>query len=175
MSNCIVVPEYSTTAKMISDNQLLIENAHGNFIKSDCGPNDRTLNGNFLITFSNCSIQFGNEKFKSKEIYVKSFPTSGTTYDLDIHRRITESSLTFLDNRTSTNRKHIEHIYLQQSENVILLGGIGISTTVSLIIIIFAYFYVSHLISALLNQIGKRKSRTQNNTITGNTAGNMNA
>lgn len=165
-SNCIVVQDYTITAKLIADNLLLIENANGQLIKTDCGPNDRILRGNFLLTFSNCTIQFENQTFTSKEIHVKSPSVSGTTFNTAIHRKIVETPLASLDNRTLTNRNHIEHIYLQQYKNITwnwsLLSGIGLSFAVSLILIIIAYCYLSHLVSAIVNQIGKRKSRLQN-------------
>ncbi|XP_035911637.1 uncharacterized protein LOC118511998 [Anopheles stephensi] len=118
-SNCIVTPQYANTSMLITDNLLLIENADRQLIKSDCGLdlNDRIVTGNFLLAFSNCTIQFQDKKFTSKEIHVKNPSVSGTTFNIAIHRKVVETPLTSLDNRTLTNRKHIEHIYLEQYKN----------------------------------------------------------
>ncbi|XP_055623440.1 uncharacterized protein LOC129766864 [Toxorhynchites rutilus septentrionalis] len=47
---------------------LLIQNAKDNLLRSNCGPDDRTLVGNFLITFSNCTINLNNQSFQNNEV-----------------------------------------------------------------------------------------------------------
>nr|XP_029725075.1 uncharacterized protein LOC115265015 [Aedes albopictus] len=161
-SHCEAQQEYSTTADYIADNLLLITNAKNQMMMSNCGPDNRTMNGNFLITFSNCSILFEKQKFTSKEIITKTPVLDGATYNIAINRKFSENTLESLDNRTLKNRKQIQHIYLQQSRNEIwnwsLLSGITISTLVTITIIVFAYFYFSHLTMGILNKIKKKKN-----------------
>lgn len=165
-SHCIASPDYLTTTKLIDDNVLVINNANNHLLKSNCGPDDRSLSGNFLLTYSNCTIVFDNQNFTAKEMYTRNPALLGATYNIALHRQIIEKNLTVLDSRTTMNRKHIDHIYLQQSKNVIwnwsLLGGIGVTTAVTIAIVIFAYIYFTHLISAIIVKIGSRKSRHQN-------------
>lgn len=162
-SHCVAQPEYSTTANYIADNLLLIGNANGHLMMSDCGPDDRKMYGNFLITFSNCTIHFEKQRFTSKEIFTKTPLFYGATYNIAIDRQIAEDTLASLDNRTLHNRKQIQHIYLQQSRNTLwnwsLLSGIAFSTMVTIAIIVFAYLYFSHLTTQILNKIKKRKDK----------------
>lgn len=48
------------TQQLIGDGTLLIQNTENHTLQSNCGPDDRNLTGNFLLMFSNCTIEFNN-------------------------------------------------------------------------------------------------------------------
>lgn len=153
-SHCITQPDYSTSADFIADDLLLINNAKGHIMSSNCGPDNRTMHGNLLITFSNCSIKFMNQTFTSKETTMKTSLFHGATYNIKLNHLLEENDLASLDNRSLMNRKHIQHVYLEQSRNKIwnwsLLGGITFSTIITLTIVLFAILYFSQIIQTIL-------------------------
>lgn len=162
-SRCIMQPDHSTNAEFISDSLLLINNAKGHDLASDCGPDNQTLNGNFLVTFTNCSIHFDQQTFTSKETTLQTPLLYGPMYNKDITRQLSENDLASLDNRTLINRKKIQHMDIQQSKIIIwnwsLLSGIVLSTLINLTIIVFAFLYLSHLVQHIMTKLKKRRNR----------------
>lgn len=160
-SHCTTRPEYSTAADFIADNLLLINNARGQEMTSSCGPDNRSLHGNFLITFSNCSVTFINETFTANETTTKASLMYGATYNIKTNRSLLENDLESLDTRTLINRKHIQHVYLQQAQHDIwnwsLLGGITISTLITITLVLFALLYFSHIVQGLASKFSRRK------------------
>lgn len=162
-SHCITQPEFSTSASFIADDILLINNAKGQKMSSNCGPDNRTMYGNHLITFSNCSVNFMNQTFSSKEITMRTSILHGAMYNTRFNHTLMKNDLASLDNRTLMNRKHIDHVYLQQYKNQIwnwsLLGGVTVSTVITITLVLFAIFYFSQVIQAVLIR-NPRKKRT---------------
>lgn len=73
-SNCSTRRETGTEIKEIAEGIILINNAKTLSLKSDCGPDDRTINGNMLIKLSNCSMAMENKTFTSKSIIAEAEP-----------------------------------------------------------------------------------------------------
>ena len=160
-SNCLRQSDFTTLANFVANNLLLINNAKGQTMSSNCGPDNRTMHGNFLITFSNCSIEFMNQTFMSNETTLITSLPYGTTYNIQSNHLLIETDFASLDNRTLTNRKHIQHVYLQQYKNQIwnwsLLGGVAFSTIIIIILVLFAILYFSQIIQAILIRHPRRK------------------
>lgn len=161
-SHCSMQPEFSTSADFIAEDLLLLNNAKGHEMTSNCGPDNRTMYGNLLIVFTNCSIKFMDQTFISKEITTKTSLLHGATYNIAHNRLLMENDLESLDNRTLINRKHIEHVYLQQYKNNIwnwsLLGGITLSTIITICSILFAILYFNRIIQVIVKISRKRRT-----------------
>lgn len=164
-SDCSTKLDYSTSANFISDNLLLINNAAGQVMTTNCGPANRTMHGNFLITFTNCSIQFSNQTFVVNETTTKTTLIHGATYNIEINRRLTENDLESLDNRTLINRNRIQHINLQQAKNDIwnwsLLGGITLSTSITITLVLLALLYFSYMAQEIISKLPRKKKSKQ--------------
>lgn len=63
--------ETEVTLQILADDKILINGAQNETLYTDCGPNNRTLNGNFLLTVRNCTLSFENETLKFTETYSK--------------------------------------------------------------------------------------------------------
>lgn len=160
-SHCKTRPEYLTTANFIADNLMLINNAKGQAMTSNCGPDNRTLHGNLLVTFSNCSINFMNQTFTSNETTIKTSIIYGASYNIKNNHTLSVNDLESLSNETLINRKHIQHVYLQQGKHEIwnwsLLGGITFSTLITITFVLFALLYFSHIAQGLAKKMSKRR------------------
>lgn len=143
--HCITKSETHTEVKLIRDNQLLVTNAKNDELKTDCGPDDRKLKGNLLISFSNCTITFMDKQFTSKEIFEEPQLMQGALHNLLINHRLLENhDIGIIDNRTWINRKQLQHVYLKQYNNEIwtwsLFGGLSLTTIMLITLIVFLAF-----------------------------------
>lgn len=141
-SHCNVKNDENTFIGLVSDNKILLNNVNHIPINSNCGPDNRTLSGNFLITFQNCSIKTGNKTFEAKEIISNlTNEVQGAFTNLIILRNTTGyHDIRIINNRTLLNRKQLEHINLKQYDHGVIIwsifGGLSItSVTVASIVI----------------------------------------
>lgn len=142
-SKCNVVEEHSTFISMVTDTEILINNAQDVYLSSDCGPQNRSLTGNFLITFQNCTIYVNNQPFTSNEkISNETQVIQGAFHNLIVNRTILEQqSIQAISNLTLVNRKRMESLDLKQysQQNWILSIFGGLTTTTIIIIGITIY------------------------------------
>lgn len=141
-----------TTQLLITENTLLIQNAKNNTLQSNCGPDDRTLMGNFLITFSNCSITFNNQTFQNSEIVQETDIIYGAFHNVKTtwnhHQNLDISTIS---NETLGNREKLEHVYLEQHNLRFkfwtLFGGLSFTYIIIIFIVfmIIRNFYKSQL------------------------------
>lgn len=138
-SHCNATFDDTTRFELIANNKILINNAKGSQMKSNCGPHNRTLDGNFIITFYNCSVQVGDHLFTSEELASNAKELQGAFPSLAIKWNIAQQhSIPRIQDQTIHNRKQLEHIKLKQFEHRNLLLGAfgGLSTTMVIFIII---------------------------------------
>ena len=164
-ANCTTMSDHSTRAKLITDNSLLITNAKDDRLSSNCGPEDRNLTGNFLITISNCTVTFENSNYTVKSIWNQIHHSNTAFYNTPLVRNKEDVlNLAITDNRSIDNRKQLEHIALKQFNNDIhilsLFGGLAISTIITIIVVITIIHYRKSLYR-LSQRINRRRNRGQ--------------
>lgn len=124
---------------MISEDKILISEVEPTTLTSNCGPDNRTLDGNFLISFSNCSIWIKNTTFTNSELTVNTPEIFGAFPGLQINRSVLQQhNLSFITSQMFENRRKIEHIQFKQYRNNTWIFSIfgGISSTLATFIII---------------------------------------
>lgn len=132
-STCNVTTKSDTTIHYISEDKLLIDNAKNETLSSDCGPNNRTLTGNFILTFWNCTLIIQNKKFQSLEIKSEAEEIQGALHNLEITRKFIKAvDIDLIEQQNIQNRRKITHMNLQQENHKFwiwsLTGGVSIPT-----------------------------------------------
>ena len=140
-SHCTSVHKNETTQQLINENTLLISNAKNHTLESNCGPDNRTITGNFIIKFANCTVKFNNHKFHNSETMVDTEILHGAFHNILINWTIqNQPNIKEIHDTAINNRRKLDHVYLQQSSlrfNLwITFGGISLSTAICFIIII---------------------------------------
>lgn len=170
-SHCNAIKENSTFANLISDNGILINNAKTLHLHSGCGPQNRTLTGNFLLKFSNCSITINDQVFTSQEVTGNTRDLQGAFPNLIINRTIIEHhDIKTLTNLTTTNRQQLEFIHVKQykHQNWIfgMLGGLSLSTVAITGFIMYVCFR-KRIVTIMIKQ-PKNKDQESSRSISDN-------
>lgn len=114
-ATCNYVEQYETTQKLITENSILISNAKHQILKSNCGPDNRTLNGNFLISFANCTLEFNNQSFQNSELVSEVHTFERAFHNLKIEWKEHKTyDLEKISNTAVSNRQKLNHAYLRQ-------------------------------------------------------------
>lgn len=179
-SHCDVIKENNTFIYLVSDNKILINNAKHSYISSDCGPDNRTLTGNFMVTFSNCSVLVNGELFIAKEVISNSTEEiQGAFPNLWINRNILEfHNISTLGQHTISNRNHLKLIHLKQYSqgNWIygILGGLSITSITMICLTTYICFRRRKIIIKIRHpksstndckhKIGQKSSSSGNNS-----------
>lgn len=163
---CNVIFNNQTTYKLISDNTLLISNVKNQQLESNCGPDNRSLEGNLLINFVNCTININNQSFKNEEYISEPELIDSAFYNLEPAWKIRDNpDLKNIHQNTIQNRRHLEHVYLEQHNLRFkfwtLFGGLSFTY----IIILFVVFMVIRNFCELQPQ-GSRRSLLQGGVVT---------
>ncbi|XP_058832229.1 uncharacterized protein LOC131690236 isoform X5 [Topomyia yanbarensis] len=104
-----------TIQKLINENTILLSNAIDSMFHTTCGPDNRTLNGNFLISISNCTITINNQQFQNTESITPVETYQGAFHNLLIKWNLQDiGDLRLINNVTIGNRQKLEYVYLQQ-------------------------------------------------------------
>lgn len=146
-SQCDAVEETKTFISLIADNKILLNNVHKTQLSSDCGPEDRTFTGNFIITFVNCTIRIANESFVSKNYEINNTEEiQGAFSSLLINRSlIVHHNISLIHNSMIANRKSMDYINLQQFHHrqwiTGILGGLSTTSVIFIIIIIYILYF----------------------------------
>lgn len=140
-SRCSSISRNETTQQLVNENTIIISNARNHTLKTNCGPDDRFITGNFIITFWNCTINFNSQTFRSSEtvfdvdILHGAFHNSLIQWNLHKHHDIEEISNTAIG-----NRQKLDHVYLRQDSLHFKLwtifGGFSLTTMFYFIVII---------------------------------------
>lgn len=153
---CLMEINAETTTKLITNNKILISNAKNQELRSNCGPSDRYLSGNFIVSFSNCTIEFMDQNFTSTEKISESESIQGALHNLQINSEILQNhDVAKIEKATLLNRRKLEKVSLQHETDQIwkwsLLGGTALMSTL--------LFFTLYLIFIHLRFTHKRTSR----------------
>lgn len=147
---CIMERNEETTSKLISNNKIFITNAKNNELRSDCGPNNRHLSGNFVISFSNCTITFMGHNFTSKEKISETETIQGALHDLLVNREVYKKhDVAKIEEVALSNRNNLAKVSLQQETDQkwkwTLVGGTSLSSSLLIIILFLIYFHQKYI------------------------------
>ena len=156
--HCITEVDNRTSVKLITNNKILITNAKHNTLQSDCGPKNRYLSGNLVVSFSNCSVLFMGYNFTSKERISESETIQGAFHNLIINSEISKThDVAKIEKATIFNRNQLDKVTIQHETDHIwkwsLLGGTSLT---SMLLIFTLYLVILHLRS--MHQRTSRKS-----------------
>lgn len=140
-SRCISIFKNDTTQQLVDENTIIVSNAKNHVLETNCGPDDRTITGNFIIKFVNCTISFNGQTFQSSETTVNTEFLPGAFHNTLIHwNQQNPLDIEEISNVAIINRQKLDHVYLRQNSLHFKLwttfGGFSVSTTLCLIIII---------------------------------------
>lgn len=141
-SECNVVFNNQSSYKLISDNKLLVANIKNQTLESNCGPANRSLGGNVLIDFANCTIKINNQTFRNEERISEPEIIYHAFYNLETKWKLKEEhNLEKIHQDTIQNRRHLQHVYLEQSNLNFkfwsLFGGFSFTGITFILIVIF--------------------------------------
>lgn len=150
-AHCIMERNEQSSAKLITTNKILITNAKHRELKSDCGPNDRQLSGNFVISFSNCTVTYMEHKFTSKDEISEVETIQGALHDLMINKsNMKNHDIAKIEEVALSNRNYLDKISFQQATDQhwkwSLVGGTSLTTILLIVILIlvFSHFKSNH-------------------------------
>ena len=146
-SNCTFEKVYSGgLVKRINDGTILINDAVVE-VSSNCTNFSQTLNGSFLIQFTDCNIHIDGELYANSEITIPGrvyFPTTGL---LASEIRVLDfPPAEYLQNLTIQHRDKLQLLNLQNhslSWKLNLFGSLGLSTVFLIICIMAVFCYFS--------------------------------
>jgi Gypsy protein len=146
----------------MSDNIILLNNAAAE-LSNTCGPQNRTLEGNFLIKFKNCTIWLDGEKFEFSETSKNENLFFGAIQDLNIGKIQVEEKLDLDDMQKLhlETRKTLHQVVLKQSQQdmgIWTLGGFSTTT------IIFIGIAVALILTKKQTIIGIYESKSETST-----------
>lgn len=162
-SHCNVVKENNTFVSLISDNKILINNAKHTYIGSNCGPDNRTLTGNFLMQFYKCSVRIDKDLFFAKEVISNiSNEIQGAFPNLWMNHKILEiHNISTLSEHSVSNRKQLEQIHLKQYSHSNWIYGIFGGLSITSITIFMLIIYVCIRRRKIVIKIRPPKPRTK--------------
>ncbi|XP_055599591.1 uncharacterized protein LOC129748850 [Uranotaenia lowii] len=140
-TTCRYVVQNETSKELINDNTILIRNAKDQTLESTCGPDNRTINGNVLISFTNCTVIFDKENFTNNELESPIDIIERAFHNLKINwKQHKLYELEKINAETISNRKRLDHVYLQQYHLDLkfwkLIGSFSFIGTATVIIIV---------------------------------------
>lgn len=116
-SSCQTLFQPETNIQLITDDKILITNAKNDSISSDCGPDNRLISGNILLTIDNCNVTISNSTYEITTITQKSI-IPGLFYNSLIQlQEINPINISKIDNTVLQNTKLLQHVQLKQYEH----------------------------------------------------------
>ncbi|XP_055610635.1 uncharacterized protein LOC129757436 [Uranotaenia lowii] len=163
-THCETISDNKTKTTFVSENSVLITNAKNDLLSTNCGPDNRTVSGNLLVSFINCTISFNQPNFTSKELRMKAEILQGSFHNLIVERKLANvPDIKIINNNTIQNRQKLDHIYLKQYKNDVwnwsLFGGLSLSTISAIIIFTFMLTFYKDLSNRLSKRTRHRRSK----------------
>lgn len=152
-SQCKTRKDNTTRAVLIEDGTILINNAKSNSLKFSCGPDNRTINGNFLIRFRRCTITFNNQTFSAETIHNIIEPYWGPITGTATYLQPTPEE--DFDEKF-INREELEHVYLRKLNfhwNLRILGGTTLPVIFIIILAVYAVFFYRKTVRGISNAL----------------------
>lgn len=179
-AECVSSEQNNTIQKLITENSILISNAKNQVLQSNCGPDNRTLYGNFLISFANCTIVFNNQYFSNNELTSEADVIQRAFHNLKINWKWHKNyELEKINNETVINRIKLDHVYLKQNNFNFklwsLFGGFSLVQITCILTISFILFYkFSYTIRNLRpSDVGPRRSSLKGGAVIDGPTSNM--
>lgn len=140
-ANCISVYSNETTQKLIDENTVLISNAKNHSLESNCGPDNRTITGSYMLKFTNCTLKFNDQKFHNLEIISNHEIIHGAFNNILINWTMQNRyNIAEIGDTAISNRRRLDHVYLEQNDLRVNLwssvGGISLSTVIYVTIVV---------------------------------------
>ena len=121
-STCLTTSQPDTLTKLVTDNKLLIINARNETLSSSCGPTNKTINGNVLLTVQNCTIFFRNTTYRMEDKISQIRDIPGLFYNTLIQTtELKQYSLHQIAEQTILQGKQLRHVSLKQFDHNISL------------------------------------------------------
>lgn len=137
-NNCVKSKNVKFELKEIEKGLLLLKNCINVSLNSNCDERNSKLNGNYLLTFSNCEVYVNNRTFTNKqEKFVQRFVIPN-----DIRLHVNRSELTFDDLiiKQAENIEFIKELKYQRQNHLYIDIGTGL-IIVAIFLIISIYVY----------------------------------
>lgn len=145
---------------------LLLTNVKKSKLKNDCNNIEYELNGNYLITFNNCTVEIDHITFSNKQTIYKQ---NIILPNYDIMQNINKTvNIKDLDIRQMLNNKQIkEIIFTGKKKDTLTYINIIISTiTISTVILIISFFiYKVKKLKSKIELIDKTKIAQESNNL----------
>lgn len=137
-STCTFIVDTDVEIKLIIGGKLLINNGKNMVLSSDCGPENRTLSGNFLITFENCTTKVNGQTFTATTLSTNVKDVQGIFYNTKMTKEILNlHSISGLRQETINNINKIEELHDQlKTHKIWLWSYMGKSSFIILVLII---------------------------------------
>ena len=137
-STCQTTFHSRTEVQLVSDNKILVTNARGEILTSNCGPDDKTIRGNILLTLNDCKVTIANSTYEVSDISLKT-DVQGSFYDTLINvQEVKPFNISKIDDGAMNNTELLQNINLRQFDHsnfIHLLFGISILIGIGLIIV----------------------------------------
>lgn len=130
-ANCTYAYNTNPIIEQINENLIFVDNYEGKLI-NECENQTKYLNGTYLIKLKNCSIDFGNQKFISKQI--KSYQPLPSIFQTNLSQSNIKMNMDQLHLQNIKQIKDIKSINSHSLINYIVLYLI-IGVTITIIII----------------------------------------
>lgn len=165
-SRCNTTSDTETHTNLLSNNLMLITNAKNHHLDSNCGPDNRTVEGNLLISFSNCSIFFNGQTISSSELFTQPDVLEGALHNLIMEsQQIRNHNIETVHNNTIMNRKQLQQINLTQYSNEKwnwgLLSGFSASTVTLTGVIVFIVIKSNCTLRAVAKKIAHQHKQNK--------------
>uniref|UniRef100_A0AAG5DU30 Uncharacterized protein n=1 Tax=Anopheles atroparvus TaxID=41427 RepID=A0AAG5DU30_ANOAO len=147
-SSCKTKSANSTVINTIAEGTLLINNAKNESLKFNCGPDEKIITGNYLIRFTQCTVNIQNLSFQSTTTIDKTEPFWGAVSKTTVTLQPTELQ----DQANFINRIELHHAYLKKFNshwNFSLLGGISCSLILTVALAFFAVVFYQRKVRAI--------------------------
>lgn len=141
-SSCTTQRDTDQAIQMVASSKLLVTNAVKLKLTSNCGPDDKIIHGNVLVTFSDCEIQIGNNTYKNlnitekediQNLFYETFITVQEAKTFDLQK---------LNETTFKNGKLLENVHLNQTVHVnlmFMMCGVAVAMFIAFVFVICIY------------------------------------
>lgn len=165
-SRCNTTSDTETHTKLLTNNLMLITNAKHQHFGSNCGPDNRTVEGNLLVSFSNCSVIFNGRKISSSEVFTQPDVLEGALHNLIMESmQVKDHNIETVHNNTIMNRHHLQQVNLAQYNNERwnwgLLSGLSTSTLSLIALIVFIVVRSRCILRDVAKQISQPRNRNK--------------
>ena len=130
----------------MADDKILIINAKNETLSTSCGPDNKNINGNILLTLNNCEATIANVTSISQVTDVH-----GLFYNTLIKaQEIKTFDMARIDDASTQHTKLLQHLHLRQFDNTYLihvLFGLSIVIAIGLVIAMLLFCNMRRMVA----------------------------